>query len=233
MTALLYLVLKLGICGFTPPLLRLSSMVKNGNTDKSVPFVTCIVYTKLRDQFVCLWRDSPQWARASPLTKFLDHTQRRTTVSRTPLDEWSARRRDLYLTTHNNHNRQTSMPPVGFEPTISAGERPQTYALDRAATGTGTYGPVSCRNTYIFFLLPVCLCGEVNRTTTSSDFSVFRCWQINRSPCDMAERMRAYRPLVGVVVRYVVNRKLHPACDVIRPQGSNTNCDFCESCQSK
>ena len=29
------------------------------------------------------------------------------------------------------------MPPVGFEPTISAGERPQTYALDRVATGTG------------------------------------------------------------------------------------------------
>ena len=31
------------------------------------------------------------------------------------------------------------MPPVGFEPTISAGERPQTYALDRAATGSGIY----------------------------------------------------------------------------------------------
>jgi len=29
------------------------------------------------------------------------------------------------------------MIPVGFEPKISAGERPQTYALDRAATGTG------------------------------------------------------------------------------------------------
>jgi len=29
------------------------------------------------------------------------------------------------------------MPRVGFEPTISAGERPQTYARDRAATGTG------------------------------------------------------------------------------------------------
>ena len=29
------------------------------------------------------------------------------------------------------------MPPVGFETTISAGERPQTYALDRAVTGTG------------------------------------------------------------------------------------------------
>jgi hypothetical protein len=29
------------------------------------------------------------------------------------------------------------MPPVGFEPTISADERPQTHALDRAATETG------------------------------------------------------------------------------------------------
>ena len=33
------------------------------------------------------------------------------------------------------------MSPVEFEPTISAGERPQTYALDRAATGTGS-GPI-------------------------------------------------------------------------------------------
>ena len=30
------------------------------------------------------------------------------------------------------------MPPVGFEPTISAGEQPQTYALNSAATGVGT-----------------------------------------------------------------------------------------------
>jgi len=74
---------------------------------------------------------------ASSFLRFLDHTQRRTTVGRIPLVEWSARRRDLYLTTHNTHNRQTSMPPVRFKPTISAGERPQTYALDRAATGTG------------------------------------------------------------------------------------------------
>ena len=29
------------------------------------------------------------------------------------------------------------MPTVGFEPTLSAGERPHTYALDRAATWTG------------------------------------------------------------------------------------------------
>jgi len=29
------------------------------------------------------------------------------------------------------------MPQVEFEPTVSAGQWPQTYALDRAANGTG------------------------------------------------------------------------------------------------
>ena len=29
----------------------------------------------------------PHWVRASLFTRFLDHTQRRTTVGRTPLDE--------------------------------------------------------------------------------------------------------------------------------------------------
>jgi hypothetical protein len=37
---------------------------------------------------------------ASSFFRFRDHTQGRTTVGRTPLDEWSARRRDLYLTIH-------------------------------------------------------------------------------------------------------------------------------------
>jgi len=89
------------------------------------------------EYFVCFWRDSPQWARASSFTRFINHTIRRTTVGTTPLDEWTARSRDLYLTTHNNHNRQTSILPIGFEHTISAGEQPQTYALDLAATGAG------------------------------------------------------------------------------------------------
>ena len=36
------------------------------------------------------------------------------------------------------HSKQKSMPSlVGFEPTIAAGKRPQTYALDRAAIGSG------------------------------------------------------------------------------------------------
>ena len=94
-------------------------------------------------QFFFLWRCDPTRVMASSFLMFLYHTQRRTTVGRTPLYEWSTCRRDLYLTTHNNHNRQTSMPPAGFEPTISVGERPQTYALDRAATGTGVWRIIS------------------------------------------------------------------------------------------
>ena len=85
-----------------------------------------------------LWRYNPTRVMTSSFLRILDHTQRRSTVGRTPLDEWSARRRDLYLTTYNTHNRQISMPPMGCEPTISAGEGPQTCVLDRAATGTGT-----------------------------------------------------------------------------------------------
>jgi len=64
------------------------------------------------------------------------------TLGRTPLDERSARRRDLYLTTNNSHKRQIYMPSPGFEPAIPASDRPQTHALDRAATGT------SCLNFY-------------------------------------------------------------------------------------
>ena len=36
---------------------------------------------------------------------------------------------------------------MGFEPTISAGERLQTYALDRAATGTGSVVELGSLNT--------------------------------------------------------------------------------------
>ena len=69
--------------------------------------------------FTALYR-----ALAFSRMRLLDHTQRRPTVGRTPLNERSAHRRDLYLRTHNTRNRQTSMPRVGFEPRIAAGERP-------------------------------------------------------------------------------------------------------------
>jgi hypothetical protein len=56
----------------------------------------------------------PPRARASPVTRYLDHTQRRTAVGRTPLDEWSARHRDLYPTTHNTPNSQDIRAPGGI-----------------------------------------------------------------------------------------------------------------------
>jgi hypothetical protein len=89
--------------------------------------------------FLFIWRNTPQWARAPSFPRILHHIQQHTKAGRTPLDEWSARRRDLCLTTNNTHNRRTSMPPVRFELTISEAERPQIYVLDRAATGTGKW----------------------------------------------------------------------------------------------
>ena len=64
------------------------------------------------------------------------------THGRTPLDEGSARCKDLYLKTYNIHNRQSFTYAAGFETTIPASETSQTYTLDRAATGTGHYGPL-------------------------------------------------------------------------------------------
>jgi hypothetical protein len=45
------------------------------------------------------------------------------------------------------------MSPVGFELTVSAGELPQTYALDRAANGTG------CKD-LIVILIKTCVGGS-------------------------------------------------------------------------
>jgi hypothetical protein len=41
-------------------------------------------------------------------------------------------------TAHNSHKRQIPIFLAGFESAIPANERPQTNALDRAATGIGT-----------------------------------------------------------------------------------------------
>jgi len=57
------------------------------------------------------------------------HTPRHTTFGRTPRDEWSDRRRDLYLTAHKI-KRQTATPPAGFEPAILTSEWAQTHTLD-------------------------------------------------------------------------------------------------------
>jgi hypothetical protein len=101
----------------------------------------------------------PRRPRPPHFSRFRDHTHlRHTTVGRTPLVEWPARRRDLYLTTHNTHKRQTSVPPVGFEPTIPASERLQTHSLDRAAIGISSDGV-----RVVKYMSCVGMCGSYNK----------------------------------------------------------------------
>jgi len=102
---------------------------------------SCAFNTYLALLFFVIWRDRHQWTRATPFTRFLDHTHRRTTVGRNPLDGWSARRRDLYLTTHNTHNRQN---PCGI----------RTHDISRRATADLRLKPCGHRNRLlcIYFL---------------------------------------------------------------------------------
>jgi len=62
-----------------------------------------------------LWRCVPTWAMTSVL-RFPDHTQRRTTVGRISLGEWSARRTDLYLTKHNTQQINIHTPRRNSNP---------------------------------------------------------------------------------------------------------------------
>ena len=82
----------------------------------------------------------PKWGLGCLALRFLDHTlfTRTHAMGRTPLEEVSARRRELYLTTHNIHKRQTSMTPAGLEPAIAADERPLIHASDGKATAIGS-----------------------------------------------------------------------------------------------
>ena len=76
-------------------------------------FISFVLFTFLKS-FFFKWRCDPTWVMPPRSWGFLRHMQRRTTDGRTPLDEWSSRRRDLYLTTHNTHNRQNIHAPGGI-----------------------------------------------------------------------------------------------------------------------
>ena len=61
-------------------------------------------------------------------------TLRHITPCRTPLDKWSARRRNLNLSAHSTHKRHTSIPSARFEPAIPKTARPETHPLNCSAT---------------------------------------------------------------------------------------------------
>jgi hypothetical protein len=58
------------------------------------------------------------------------------------------------------HNRQTSMPSSGFEPATPATKRPQTYALDRAATGICSVSHYHRGITKIYRLFVLYVCSK-------------------------------------------------------------------------
>ena len=102
-----------------------------------------IFYTRqaglFMNYFFFWWRCDPTRVMASSFLRFLDHTRRRTTAGRTPLDKYQLVAENSTWQHPTLTTDKHPCPTVGFEPTISAGERPQTYALDRGATGTGVY----------------------------------------------------------------------------------------------
>jgi hypothetical protein len=87
-------------------------------------FTTRILFPRSNSSFPTpSWPDPPH---CIGFTIILRHTA----LGRTPLQDWSARRRELYVTTNNARNRQRSVLQAGFEP---VSDRPQTHALDSAA----------------------------------------------------------------------------------------------------
>jgi hypothetical protein len=97
------------------------------------PFIKFINDFNRWKSFFPLWRSGPTRAMTSLFLRFLDHTQWHTTVVRTPLDEWSARRRYSYLTTQNSHDKHPCYRRNSNS--VALGERPQTHDKDRAAAG--------------------------------------------------------------------------------------------------
>ena len=72
---------------------------------KGFPPELCLNFLSFSQNFsVC--RKSPTRSRAASFSRFVDHTQWHTTLGMTSLGVGSARRRGLYLTTHNTHNIQ-------------------------------------------------------------------------------------------------------------------------------
>jgi hypothetical protein len=64
-----------------------------------------------------------------------DHTQRHTTVHKTPMTKiWTVEETST-CTLHNTRKRMTSMPLAEFKPAVPASQQLQTYVLDRTASG--------------------------------------------------------------------------------------------------
>jgi hypothetical protein len=103
------------------------------------PLYRTACYDNYKEFFVHSSR-SPTGPRHPHCWSF-DITLRHTTLHRAPLDEWSARRRDLYITTHDTQKEtdiHAPLPRRDSNPQSPTIERPHTRAVDLAVTRIGT-----------------------------------------------------------------------------------------------
>jgi len=83
----------------------------------------------------------------SPHNRDLKITPKNTTLGRTPLDKWSAWRRDLYATTHTTHDRDSHAPGPRLRPPAPDHRPPQSQQTSGYRPTTGTARPLgsACR----------------------------------------------------------------------------------------
>ena len=135
------------------------SISSSGHSYRFVSLTLFVVEVKCKYKFYrlkfffFLWRCDPTRVMAS---SFLRFSRSHTTTHHSRYDSSglviSSSQRPLPDNTQ--HLQQTNIhAPVGFEPTITTGDRPQSYPLDREATGTGGW-----------IVLPICnfYCEEIS-----------------------------------------------------------------------
>jgi len=79
----------------------------------AINMTLCTAYCRSERTLSFFMGRQPVMSSGPPRCRGFTITLRHTAFGRTPLNEWSAWRRDLYLTTHNTHRRQTSVPRGG------------------------------------------------------------------------------------------------------------------------
>jgi hypothetical protein len=97
-------------CFQGPCHLHFQHFFHSGNGSNKSSEASVLICQTERLFFYLLRRYGPSWPLAFSFLKFIHHTQRHTTLGRNPLEERSARHRDLYIT---KHSQQTNIHASG------------------------------------------------------------------------------------------------------------------------
>jgi hypothetical protein len=88
-------------------------------------------------------------------------THRNHILGKSPLDEWSARRRNVYLTNTQHSQEKNIIPPEGFEPTVPANEFNKLYTTIATIYCTPWCWLIRPKTWRIWWLL-LCYCNSNN-----------------------------------------------------------------------